>query len=234
MQGIIEKIVIQVRVPLVTHLAITSKFISSASFTESLAFSFSLSAYLALAAATEVPKAGDKLPSIELPVPKSVEERTYLGLESKDFFTIPEIEADVVIIYFFSYYCHFCAQQVSYVNELYRIIDKNPDLRKKIKFIGIGIRNTPQEIEAYRTKYNLSFPLFPDADFSIHEAYGNITCPHFIAVKIKENGTHEVICCKYAFRDARDFLKLILKNSDIRSNVVSNLNNKIQQYKLQM
>jgi len=178
-----------------------------------VALGLSLSLYLALTEAAEIPKAGGKLPSIELPVPKSLGERNYLGLGNKEFFAIPEIGADVVIIYFFSYYCHFCAQQVPYVNELYRIIEKNPDLKKKIKFIGIGIGNTHQEIDGYHTKHNLSFPLFPDADFSIHKAYGEIQCPYFIVVKIEENGTHKVICCKYAFRETRDFLKLILKKA---------------------
>jgi len=180
-----------------------------------VALCLSLSLFLDLTDAYQTPKVGDKLPLIELPVPKSLEERNYLGLGDKNFFTIPEIKADVVIIYFFSFYCHFCAMQVEYVNELYRIIDKNPNLRKKIRFIGIGIGNTLQEVDAYRKAHKLSFPLFTDVDFFIHKAYGEIKTPYFVIVKIKEDGNHKVICCKYAFREVDDLLKEILKKSSI-------------------
>ena len=192
-----------------------------------VALCLSLSIFLALTEATETPKVGDELPLIKLPVPKSLEDRKYLGLRNEDSFSIPEIEADVVIIYIFSYYCHFCAMQVPYVRELYGIIDKNPRLKKKIKFIGIGIGSTYQNVDVYRKTHNLSFPLFADADFTIYRAYGEITCPHFIIVKIKPNGTHKVICYKYAFRYAHAFLKLILKKSGIPNKIVDDLNEEI-------
>jgi peroxiredoxin len=171
--------------------------------------------FLALAANVKPLKEGDELPLIQLPTPETLEERTYLGIEEKDIFTIPKIKANVVIVYFFSFYCRFCATQVVYVNELYHVIDKNPDLKKKIKLIGIGIGNTPLEVDKYKETNRIPFPLIPDTDFSIHKAYGEISTPYFFVVRIKENGTHKVVYRAYAFNDVDDFLKLILKKSEL-------------------
>jgi peroxiredoxin len=175
----------------------------------------SLPDFLALADSVKPLKEGDELPLIQLSAPETLEERNYLGIEQEDFFTIPKIKANVVIVYFFSFYCRFCAQQVELVNELYRVIGKNPDLKKKIKLIGIGIGNTSMEVDEYKETYRVPFPLIPDTDFSIHKACGEVTTPYFFVVRIKEDGTHRVVFFTYAFRDVDDFLKLILKKSEL-------------------
>lgn len=175
----------------------------------------SLPDFLALADKFKPLKEGDKLPLIQIPTPETLEERNYLGIDKEGFFTIPKIKANVVIVYFFSFYCRFCATQVVYVNELYGVIDKNPDLKNKIKLIGIGIGNTPMEVDKFKETNRIPFPLIPDTDFSIHKAYGEIITPYFVVVRIKEDGTHRVIYCTYAFNDVNDVLKLILKKSEL-------------------
>ncbi len=50
------------------------------------------------AAANSPPKKGGKLPRIDLSVPGEHAHRAYLGLSGDGVFTIPQIEADVVII----------------------------------------------------------------------------------------------------------------------------------------
>ena len=171
--------------------------------------------FLAFADNVKPPKEGSALPLIQLPTPETLEERNYLGIEEEGFFTIPKIKANVVIVYFFSFYCRFCAAQAERVNELYRVIDKDPDLKKKIKLIGIGIGNTPMEVDAYKQTNSIPFPLIPDTDFSIHKAYGEITTPYFFVVRIKEDGTHRIVCCTYAFNDVDEFLQLILNKSEL-------------------
>jgi peroxiredoxin len=171
--------------------------------------------FLALADNFKPLKEGSELPLIPLPTPETLEERNYLGIEEEGFFTIPNIKADVVIVYFFSFYCRFCSTQAFLLHNLYSVIDKNPDLRKKIKFIGIGIGNTPIEVDAYKEKNRIPFPLIPDTDFSVHKAYGEIMTPYFFVVRIKEDGTHRVVYCTYAFNDVNDFLKIILKKSGL-------------------
>ena len=171
--------------------------------------------FVSLADKYKPPKEGSELPLVQLPTPETSEERNYLGIEEKDLFTISQVKANLVIVYFFSFYCRFCAEQAVHVNELYRAIDNNPDLQKKIKLIGIGIGNTPTEVDEYKETNRIPFPLLPDPDFAIHKAYGKIKVPYFLVVRIKDDGTQRVVCCTYAFTDGNDFLKLILKKSEL-------------------
>jgi thiol-disulfide isomerase/thioredoxin len=170
-----------------------------------------------LFAANEPPAEGGTMPVIKLPIPKSPEAKDYLGLEGEGSFTIPQIKAKVVIIEIFSMYCPYCQNEAPRVNELYNAIEKNPDLKGKIKIIGIGAGNTPMEVDVFRKKYQIAFPLFPDVDYSIHKVCGEVRTPYFIGVKINENGTHEVIYSKLgSIQDANQFLELIIKLSGIK------------------
>lgn len=55
-------------------------------------------------AGTKPPKQGDVLPHFDLQVPKDLNARNYLGLSAETTFTIPQIDAQVVIIQLFSRY----------------------------------------------------------------------------------------------------------------------------------
>jgi peroxiredoxin len=172
---------------------------------------------LPLFAAGKPPEEGSTLPVIKLPVPKSIEEKSYLGLKGEGLFTIPQIKANVVIIEIFSMYCPYCQNEAPKVNELYNAIEKDPDLKDKIKIIGIGAGNTPLEVEVFRKKYQISFPLFSDADFTIHKVCGEVRTPYFVGVKINKDSTHEVIYSKLGgIQDANKFLELILKLSGLK------------------
>ncbi len=55
-------------------------------------------------ASSQPPPVGGVLPDFSLSVPKNNDHQKYLGVVGKEAFTIPEIEADVVIIQIFSMY----------------------------------------------------------------------------------------------------------------------------------
>ena len=102
------------------------------------------------------------------------------------------------------------------MNELYNLIQKRADLKDKLKLIGIGAGNTPFEVEFFRKKYEVPFPLFPDADFKIHKALGEVRTPYFIGVKINKDGTDEVFYSKLrGFKEPHEFLDLMVKLSGL-------------------
>jgi peroxiredoxin len=168
-------------------------------------------------AANKPPQKGETLPSIQLPVPKSLVEKSYLGLSREGSFTIPQIKARVVIIEIFSMYCPYCQKDAPGVNELYQLVEKNPDLKKDIKLIGIGAGNTPYEVETYKKTYTVPFPLFSDQDFTIHQACGEVRTPYFIVVKMNEDKTHQIVHTQLGdYPGAEPFLDLVLKSSGLK------------------
>jgi hypothetical protein len=102
------------------------------------------------------------------------------------------------------------------VNDFYRLIQKRGDLKDKMKIIGIGAGNTPFEVNFYKKKYEVPFPLFTDQDFAIHKVLGEVRTPYFIGVKINDDGSHKVFYSKLrGFKDPNKFLKLMLELSGI-------------------
>lgn len=168
-------------------------------------------------AADKPPEKGETLPVINLPIPKNPEERSYLGLSGSGLFKIPQIKAPVVIVEIFSMYCPFCQKDAPEVNELYRLIEKNPEIKGKIKLIGIGAGNSPYEVEVFRKTYHVLFPLFPDKDFEIHKACGEVRSPYYMVVKISEDGTHRIVHTQLGnYPGAEPFLEIVLKASGLK------------------
>lgn len=169
-----------------------------------------------LFAGVEPPKTGELLPEITLSVPMETEHQKYLGLPESGQFTIPQIKASVVLIEFYSMYCPYCQDAAPRVNKFYSKIENDPDLRKKIRLIGIGVGNSQYEVDVFKKKYEIGFPLFPDADFSIHKLIGEVRTPYFIGIKIMEDGTHHVFYSKLGgFDDVDEFLSLLVQLSGI-------------------
>lgn len=168
-------------------------------------------------AANKPPEKGEVLPVINLPLPKNPVEKGYLGLSGDGFFKIPQIKANVVIVEIFSMYCPYCQKDAPGVNELYNLIDNNPDLKNKIKLIGIGAGNSSYEVEVFKKTYTVPFPLFPDKDFTIHKACGDVRTPYFIVVKINNDGTHQIVHSQLGgYPGAEPFLELVLKSSGLK------------------
>jgi len=102
------------------------------------------------------------------------------------------------------------------VNELYQAMEGRKDLKGKIKLIGIGAGNTVFEVNFFRKKYEVPFPLFSDEDYAIHKAIGEVRTPYFFGVKLKGDGKAEVFYSKLgAFKDASEFLDMMVKSSGL-------------------
>jgi len=167
--------------------------------------------------ANKPPEKGERLPVINLPIPKNPDERNYLGLSGSGLFKIPQIKAKAVIVEIFSMYCPYCQKDAPGVNELYRLIENNADIKNKIKLIGIGAGNSSYEVDVFKKTYNVPFPLFPDKDFTIHKACGEVRTPYFMVVRINEDGTHQIVHNQLGnYPGAEPFLELVLKASGLK------------------
>src|SRR5512137_2178949 len=106
-------------------------------------------------AAGPAPVKGGTLPAILLPISADSDEKIYLGLSGEGFFEIPQIKAQGVLIKIFNIYCPVCQSSSLAMAKLYRQIENNPDLKNKIKLIGIGAGNTLTEIEVFKQTNNI-------------------------------------------------------------------------------
>jgi peroxiredoxin len=175
-----------------------------------------MSAFVAFAGA-KPPAEGEVLPEIALTVPPDPAHQTYLGLSGEGSFTIPQINAQVVIVEIFSMYCPYCQKEAPVVNDLYRKIQNNDQFKDRVKLIGIGAGNTSFEVDHFRNTYQVPFPLFSDGDFSIHKTIGEVRTPYFFGIKINNDGTHRILCSKPGrLKNPDKFLDTLAQRADLK------------------
>jgi peroxiredoxin len=114
-------------------------------------------------------------------------------------------------------YCPHCQRSAPFVNDLFQSIQGRTDLKQRIKIIGIGIGNSPYEVDLFKNKYGILFPLFPDQDGTISKMLGVSSTPTFIGAKINRDGTTEQFYFTSGeLTDAANFLSEILNLSGLK------------------
>ncbi|MBA4393745.1 MAG: redoxin [Desulfobacca sp.] len=167
--------------------------------------------------ANTTPRRGDLLPGFSLPIPKNSEEKAYLGLSGNGLFKVFQLKAQVVIIEIFSMYCPYCQKEAPIVNELFKAIEENPELKEKIKLLGIGAGNSSFEVGVFKKTYTIPFPLFADQDLIIHKTLGEVRTPYFIAIKIQKDKTPRVIFSELgSLNGAKSFLEKIIQLAELK------------------
>ena len=166
----------------------------------------------AISAADRTPSTGEPFPDITLAAPDKSAQKEYLGLKGKGSFKLSQIKAELLIIEIFSMYCPYCQKEAPNVNELYRIISGRDDIKDKIRIIGIGAGNTPLEVDVFRKKYAVEFPLFSDESFSVHTATGGVRTPYFFVIRIRAGEPGVIVYSNVGtLHDPGQFLDLIMK-----------------------
>jgi thiol-disulfide isomerase/thioredoxin len=168
-------------------------------------------------AVESVPAGSGGFPIFDLPLPGSEGEKEYLGLTGNGTFKVGQIRARVVIIEVFSFYCPHCQRTAAQINDLYQSIERRADLKGKIKMIGIGAKNSAYEVDSYRERYHVPFPLFPDEGMAITEELGVRGTPTFIGVKVDGKGFQKQIYFgEGGFQHNQAFLTEIVRLSGLQ------------------
>ncbi|BBO69265.1 alkyl hydroperoxide reductase [Desulfosarcina alkanivorans] len=138
-----------------------------------------------MASGGSVPAAGDRLAVMRLEGPDRTDVQAYLGLSGSGPFDPATISGRLLIIEIFSMYCPHCQREAPAVNRLYQAIEASDTLRGRVKMIGIGVGNSTFEVDHFRKHYQIEFPLFPDEDFVVHKAMGEVRTPFFLIVALE-------------------------------------------------
>jgi thiol-disulfide isomerase/thioredoxin len=154
---------------------------------------------------------------MKLPLPADAQTREYLGVSQTDRqFGLAQIRADIVIVEIFNMYCPYCQKHAPMTNKLFQMIQGKENLKGRVKFIGIGIGNSPYEVGIFKKKYKILFPLFDDNNSAILNSLPGIRTPHYFAVK-KAGGSHVDMFYSNqgSFDDEKVFLESVLQKSGL-------------------
>lgn len=125
---------------------------------------------------------GMTLPQFALEVPDPAPVEQYLGLKNTGSLLISQIPAKLILIQFFSLYCPHCHRQAPITNKVFKIIREDQTLDRDCKMIGIGVGNGSRETDAYKNKFRVQFPLFPDQTYEVHKKLGEPRTPFILVV----------------------------------------------------
>ncbi|MBN1558241.1 MAG: redoxin domain-containing protein [Lentisphaerae bacterium] len=157
------------------------------------------------------PPGGDA-PSDRLPVPDRPSERAYLGLPPGSAeFALRDITADVVVVHLLDMYCALCHRAAPGAAQLFEAL-RARDAAGRVKMIGIGVRNTPLEIEAYRQRFTPPYPVLADPDRRLTQSLSYTRVPSFLALQRMPDGQFRQFYTRVGyFTDPSPILERVLQ-----------------------
>ncbi len=154
---------------------------------------------------------GTIFPDIPLEGKITESHKNYLNLKGDGPWKINDLDADHIIIEVYSMYCPHCQKEAPAVNSFYDMLSESKECAD-IKFMGIAAGNSEFEIDFFKKKFGVEFPVFTDQDLNIHSEIGEPGTPHFFMLK-KEGSSYKIIISHEGpFESPEKFLKTIKDN----------------------
>ena len=164
--------------------------------------------------AGDTPAEGEMFPNVKLPLPEEMHDRQYLKV-AKGPFLLSQIDSEALIIEVFSMYCPHCQKEAPSVNALFDAINARPELKSRIKMMGIGAGNSSFEVGAFRDHFNIEFPLIPDEDLSVCNPLSPTGTPYFFVLWKKPGGWQVVYSKAGTIGDPKAFLEMICAKTGV-------------------
>jgi len=171
-----------------------------------LTFVFFLCA-ISLAAEAE-PKVGNNVGNPKFTKPMSDEDAKYLGLDKAGDFSLKDVKAPFVLVEQFSTGCPHCMHQAPVLNNLFAMVQQDPKLKEKIKFLAVGQGDAADKLMLWKAFHKVPFPLIPDVDSAFGKALN--FSPYPVTVILDKTGKILVVHIG-AFESADEVLKDIKK-----------------------
>jgi peroxiredoxin len=136
---------------------------------------------------------GQLFPDLSLKGDLTPEQRAALGAEAgKQSLGLRDLKAEGVLVLVFSMYCPYCQREAPLLNELYaKLVAQG--LSSRIALLGVGAGNSDLEVDVFRKKYAIAYPLFSDADYALHKVLGNVGTPYHYVLKREPKGGYRVV-----------------------------------------
>jgi peroxiredoxin len=125
-------------------------------------------------------RAGDLFPHFPVNSGKDPFQWKYLGFPpGQREVSITDAQADLLVMEVLNVYCFACQSQALAFNQVFRLIQKSPELNGRIKIVGVAIGNTDEEAEDFRSQYGLKFPVIADSAARAAKLIGPDLSPPF-------------------------------------------------------
>ncbi|NDV24357.1 peroxiredoxin [Desulfovibrio sp. JC022] len=167
-----------------------------------------LSLFVSSAAYAAPLQSGTNFPDIRLEGKLTGEQKKYLDLKGDGPWKISDIEADYLIIEVYSMYCPHCQREAPAVNSFCNLLSKSKECAE-VKFIGLAAGNTEFEIDFFKEKFGVEFPIFADPELEIHDEIGQPGTPHFFMLKNEDGNFKIILSHEGPFESADKFIELI-------------------------
>ncbi|TIH12537.1 TlpA family protein disulfide reductase [Marinifilum sp. JC120] len=167
-----------------------------------------LSLFVSSAAYAAPLQAGANFPDIPLAGKLTESQKKYLDLKGDGPWKISDIDADYIIIEVYSMYCPHCQREAPTVNTFYNLLNKSKECAE-VKFIGLAAGNTEFEIDFFKEKFGVEFPIFADPELLIHDKMGQPGTPHFFLLQKDSNNYKVILSHEGPFESAEKFMTRI-------------------------
>ncbi|MFH1757510.1 MAG: hypothetical protein ABH969_05655 [Pseudomonadota bacterium] len=176
---------------------------------------------------------GDFFPEFSFPMTLANPDIEYLGIPQKffglvkaDSSSLKEAKAELIVLEYLNKYCFSCQLQAPVMNQVFTMVDKDPQLKGRIKFLGIGAGNNQREVDSFRAEKKILFPIVPDPKFLAYEAIGDPGATPFTLFIRKTDAGHLVAHIKVGLtKDPEKILK------EINDSLKADVNALLKQYK---
>lgn len=135
---------------------------------------------------------GNAFPEFQLATPTATSDREYLQLSGESF-TPSQIKAELLVVELLNVHCPHCQMQTPAYNELHKLIEANPATRGKIKMLAFAVGNLDAEVQTFKNRYQVAFPLLADPSFIAWRAVGGTATPFTIYVRQDKPGQPGII-----------------------------------------
>lgn len=146
---------------------------------------------------------------VEVVLPEAHKE--YLGLaDDAASFRLSDIKAEFLLIEVYSLYCSPCQRDAPDMNALYDKVAE-AGLSDRLKFIGLAAGNTEREVEFWRDRFHVEFPLIPDEEYVLHQLLGGVGTPFYVLARVEGPDALRILFAREgAFDNKDDFFASIL------------------------
>ncbi len=123
-------------------------------------------------------RSGDFFPACRLVLLKAKSDRSYLGLPTgARSFALRQVRAAYLLVELYHELCYGCLRQVRAYNRLFKIINQDSSLARRLKMIGLGVGSQHRQVVRFRRREGVLFPLFADPRKDVFKCLGRPALP---------------------------------------------------------